>query len=558
MKNASPSCTAAVLISLLVVFAWIQPAFCATSSDAPPVKPKLVLLLVVDGLSQSELQLHKDDYTGGLGRLFSRGAWFAEATYSHATTVTAVGHATIASGAHPYVHQVIGNDWLDRETGRTVYCVEDPSSKRIDEPTPAASGTSPANLKVSTLGDELRLSNGLQSRVVGVSGKDRGAILLAGHLGQAYFYSSSSGRFVTTDYYRSTYPDWWKEYYQGSPQDHWAGQTWAPLPEVEAKSALENMNVAFQQGYKELGKAFPHTLPGEPLSAFSELLRTPFGDEYTLDFAGKILLGENLGNNPAGVPDALLISLSSHDYISHSYGPFSAEAHDHLMRLDHYLNNFFELVDQQVGLDNVLIALTADHGFGDIPEHSEEIGLTAGRLSMADLTTRLKEFLNRRFGDADYVLGYNSPTFYLNTPMIRAKELEAEEVEEAAAAFLLDYPGIAAVFTRSQLLDGDLPDTPLSKLVSVSWDARLSGDLFVVQAPGWYMLSGSELAATHGSPWMYDRNVPLMISGPGVKNGRYPDNAHVVDLVPTLAYLLAVASPSGSSGKVLDEILLPQ
>ncbi len=520
--------------------------------------PRLVVVFIVDGLSEAQTERWADQMTGGLGRLLREGAWYTNAEYAHSATLTAVGHATILTGAHPYVHGLVGNDWKDRATGRRVYSVEDDRFVPLEGPNPPHAGTSPHYLRVPTVGDELRLKTSFQSKVVGVSGKDRGAILPAGHLGTAYFFNWRTAHFSSSTYYMKEFPAWWTAYYSGSPQDRWRGETWNLLLPESAYGAVEAGTDAYHGDVKGIGASFPHHLAGSDESSlstyYSQLLYTPFADEYTLDFARASVLGEQLGSNPAGVPDLLTISLSTHDHLNHDFGTLSREAHDQLLRLDASLGSFLEFLDRQIGLDKTLIAVTADHGFGYIPEYRVKLGLEGGRIDSKDMDGRLNAYLVGRFGEGDYVRGFTNPTIYLDEGMIESRGQSPSEIEAAAAEFLRGYPGIVDVFTRTQLLDGGLPDTASARLARLSWDPSRSGDLYVVQGSGWFLLAGSDLRATHGSRWEYDRNVPLVLMGSGVRPGKDPSPVHIVDLAPTLAYLLDVPMPAGCEGKVLPAV----
>jgi arylsulfatase A-like enzyme len=306
-----------------------------------------------------------------------------------------------------------------------------------------------------------------------------------------------------------------------------------------------------------MGNRFPFALPGGPgkpdAAYYGALIRTPYGDEATLEFARAAIEGENLGSNPAGVPDLLGVSLSTHDYVNHAFGPESRESHDHALHLDRSLASFFGYIGKRFGVDNVLIALTADHGFLNAPEYSSSQGLPGLHIDSKKLLADLNEKLAARFGAGTYALRYSYPTIILDRKLIEEKKLAAAEVESAAARVVTDYPGIAAVYTRTQL-EGSALTGHQGTLVQRAWNRQSSGDLYVVQRP--YAMFGGN-AATHGSPYAYDTNVPLMLMGARwIRPGPSASYAEVVDLAPTLAVLLETRPPSGSEGRVLTEILV--
>ncbi len=521
--------------------------------------PALVVVLVIDGLPQEQVVKYADLYgRGGLRLLLEDGAWYGNAHHGHAVTLTAPGHATMLTGAYPNRTGIIANEWTDRHTLEQVYNTGDAAHRYIGDPTGKLDGTSPARLRVTTVGDELRYATGGQSKVVAISGKDRGAILLAGKRGTAYMYMAASGRFASSTYYMQEHPAWHSAYYATRPQDKWFGQSWSLLlPEAAYARSLAGKQPWFR-AFAGMGVDFPLSFPKADKpgpSYYSALIRTPFGDEATLDFARAAIEGENLGRNPAGVPDLLGVSLSTHDYVNHGFGPESRQSQDHLLRVDRALAGFFEYLDRRIGLDNVIITLSADHGFVNAPEYSASIGMPGARLNALKLISDLNEHLAARFGAGNHALRLSFPTIILDQVLIARKSLNPADVENVAARFLGNYPGIAAVFTRTQLETGALPDTPLARQVQRAWNRELSGDLYLVQVPN-AMFGG--LVATHGSPWTYDTHVPLMLHGKRwFKPGKQARKAYVADLAPTLTHVLDIRQPSASEGRVLEEILRP-
>ena len=518
-------------------------------------RPALVVVMMVDGLPQEQVVKYRDLYgSGGFKRLLEDGAWYGNAHHMHAVTRTAPGHAVMLTGSYPYRNGIIANEWIDRKSFEPTYNTGDPAHTYIGDDTKKLDGTSPVRLRVTTVGDELRYSNNGQSKVIGISGKDRGAILLAGHRGTAYMYMDGSGRFASSTYYMKQHPAWHDAFYAKKPQDKWMGQTWTLLlPEAAyARSVPEGQ--PWQRPFVGGARTFPFTLPADPKTYYAQLMRTPFGDETTLDFARAAIEGENLGRNPAGVPDILGISLSTHDYVNHGFGPESRISQDHMLRLDRLLAAFFTYLDRNIGLDKVVITMSADHGFMNAPEYSAGNGLGGARLNNAKLMTDLNAALKQRFRvDVNLAPRFSYPALVLDQQAIAKASLKSAEVEDFAARFIMDFPGVSQVFTRSQLERGDLPNTPLRAQVLKAWNRDLSGDLYIVQHP--YTLFGGQVV-THGSPYSYDTNVPLMLYGrTWIRPGKYPQAAAVADLAPTLSYLLEVRPPTGSEGRVLEEIL---
>jgi len=523
-------------------------------------EPKLVLVITIDGLPQDQVLKYYDQLgDGGFKLLLKHGAWFDDAHQGHVSTYTAVGHATILTGAYPYRHGIVGNDWWDRTTQKRMYCCADASSTILGESTEENAGTSPRNLLVTTVGDELRVATGMQSKVLSVSVKDRGAIFTGGKTGMAYWFSKDSGRFVTTTYYTNDYPVWWKQFDAGKPQDKWLDKVWDPLFPADAYWQSMTDGCASGRGYNlniGLGARFPHYLGGKRY--YDELRFTPYGDDYTVEFLLTAIHAENIGKNPRGVTDLAAVSFSCHDEINHLFGPESKQSEDDLLRLDKTLTTLLAGIDQWVGLDHVLVALTADHGFAHSPEfYQNTLHFETGRIDPDKLLGDLNAALGKKFGEGKYAVSWYNPTINLDPGVIAAKGLKHTDVENAAAEFLQDYPGIHTVFTGVQLMNGSVPPTRFGLLAARSWNRQLSGDLFIIQKQGWYLFGESgEYCTAHGSPWSYDTHVPLVLMGKDwIKPGEYGQPVEIVDLAPTLSTILGIRFPSGAEGHVLHDIL---
>ena len=530
-------------------------ASAATAAPVASASPKLVVVMVVDGLPNEQLTRYRAQFgEGGFRRLLGEGASFSNAHQAHGITVTAVGHTAVLTGAYPYQHGVIGNDWIDPVSGKKMYCTEDASSTYIGETTRPDDGTSPKNLRVDTLGDQLRYATGNAARVVTVSGKDRGAILLAGKTGTAYMYMEGSGNFASSTFYMPAHPQWVQNYAAARPQDRYYGQRWTPLLADSAYAGDMQDDVIAQASDR-----FPLTMGSKSGKQDGDyylgLKTSPFLDELTLDFARAAVEGENLGRNPAGVPDLLGVSLSAHDYVNHKYGPESRMSHDHLQRLDRMLAKFFTYLDGRLGKDNFMVVLTADHGFTNTPEFSQARHIDAMRIPSKKLLADLNAHLAARFAVTDAVRAAVLPNLYLDTAQIDKKGLARATVENEAARFLLGQPGVAQVYTRSQYEGGAATPTRMDLLMRRAWHRQLSGDLMIVTKPYAFYGSGNS-GASHGTPYAYDTNVPLLLMGRRwIRPGDYGQYAEVVDLAPTLAHLLKVRPPAASEGRVLTELL---
>jgi predicted AlkP superfamily pyrophosphatase or phosphodiesterase len=541
------------LLSLALVAAALSA--CSTTgappAAAPQPAPKLLVLVVIDGLPMRQVTGYRDQLApDGFARFLERGRWFADAHYGHGHTVTAAGHAVMLSGAYPQRSGIISNEWRDPATGAPVYNTGDADYQYIDSPTAPLSGTSPRNLKVETLGDVLR-TRSPESKVIGISGKDRGAILPAGHKGTAYMYMTETGRFASSTYYMPRHPQWMADFNAGKPADAFFKKTWTPLlPEAAyARSVPDGQSWQVASGN---GNRLPAVL-GDKMDApgprfYGNLLASPFGDELTLAFARAAVTNEKLGQR--GVQDILSVSLSSHDYVNHAFGPESRLSHDHTLHLDRHLQAFFQFLDQQVGAGNYVLALTADHGFTDTPEWAATQGRDAGRFSGGPSLAAVNAALSARFGVDKLARDFSAAGLLLNDKLAAERGLKFADVQAAAREELLKLPGVAAVFTREQLLGTDTV-TPYLDAMRKSFDPTRAAQLQIVLKPHWiysYRPGGS----THGSPYDYDTHVPLMFWGPSyVGQGEVKARAEVADLAPTLAALAGLPAPAQAQGRDL-------
>ncbi len=533
---------------------------CASSggpgSAAPSAaKPRLVLLLVVDGLPQRQVLAYRDQLAeDGLRRFLDRGAWFANAHYGHGHTVTAAGHAVMLTGAHPQRSGIIGNEWRDPLSGEPVYCTSDSAHQYIGHTTAPLAGTSPRNLKVEALGDVLR-GRQPEAKVIGISGKDRGAILPAGHKGQAYMYMGSSGQFASSSYYMQQHPAWVERFNAARPADAFFKKSWTPLlPEASyARSVPDGQPWQYSGGN---GNRLPAVI-GAGMDApgpryYGNLIASPFSDQLTLDFARAAIAGENLGADD--IPDILSVSLSGHDYVNHAFGPESRLSHDHLLHLDRHLQAFFRDLDARLGADNYVAVLSADHGFADTPEWARSQGRDADRINPSQTLAWLETELSKQFGEGRWTRGYSASGLLFNDALITAKGLQPTQVHAAAKQLLLQVDGVAAVFTREQL-ESDDAHTPWLAQMRRSWHPEVAAPLQIVVKENW-LYSSRGGGSSHGTPYAYDSHVPIMAWGPRwVGRGEVQARVGVVDIAPTLAGLLQIPAPAQSQGRPLP---LPQ
>jgi hypothetical protein len=486
--------------------------------SAAPKKPKLVLAIVLDQFRYDYTTRFRAEYTGGFNRLLSKGAVFTNARYIHFPTVTAVGHSTFLSGAIPAVSGIVGNNWFDHDEG-LVTSVSDPATKLLGG---AGAGASPRRMLVDTVGDEMKLADGGKSRVIGISLKDRAAILPAGHMADAaYWFDPASGNFVSSTYYFSDLPAWVKDYNAARPADRYRGVAW-----------------------------LDHKLPVTDKELYSAIEATPFSNELEELFAERAIETGRLGQGDAA--DLLAISFSAHDYVGHRYGPYSPEEHEVSMLTDKLLDRLFQLLDRRVGMDNVLVVLTADHGVAPVPGSQEMSKMPGGRIAPNDVVNSVQKALQTKFGAGNWISAVVDLDLYLNQDMEAKYSADPSQVRREAARAVAALPHIFRVYTREQILNGELLHDDTGRDVVNGYNERRGADVEFLPDPYW-IVSGPT-GTTHGTTFGYDTHVPVVFLGAGIRPGRYDATIAVNDIAPTLATILDVEIPSGSVGRVLSEI----
>jgi len=540
-------------------------------------KPRLVLQITVDQLRGDLSHRYYSEFgVGGFRYLYERGVVYEDAFHRHANTETIVGHTTLATGADPGTHGMVANVWLDRETGKLTYNVEDPRYPLLSkgagvnketeiDPTQrlAGEGRSPAPIMVTTFSDELALSNAGKSKIFGVSVKDRGAIPMAGHAGKAFWFSKATGEFVTSTYYYKDYPTWAKDWNAKRIASSYAGKSWELLNDRSTYQFGDRDDMPYETNFAGYGRVFPHPFGKADSKYFTTLLTlSPVGDDLTLSFAEALIDGEKLGRN--GNTDYLSISFSSTDYVGHLFGPSSLESEDNLLRLDRTLAELFKFVDQKVGLANTVIVLSADHGAAEIPGYLNEFGIAAEYFKPDALDPKTLEkspaieSVKKKFGiDRELIQSYFQPYLYLNHEVLRERGLNQAEVERAVAVELEKLDGVWLALPSSALAEGSFPDTPLAQTILHNYNSKRSGDIYIVFKPGWFIndSDGLTVASVHGSPWRYDKFVPVIFVRPGIAPQRVFREIETVDVAPTLSAILGITYPSGSVGKPLVEVL---
>ncbi|WP_326539166.1 alkaline phosphatase family protein [Pseudorhodoferax sp.] len=541
-RRAALACAACLLV-----------ACAAPTPPAPAVPPpRLVVFIAIDGLPQRQVTAYRDQLApDGFARFLERGSWFSDAHYGHGFTVTAAGHATMLTGAYPHRTGIIGNDWRVRETGELMYCTGDARHQYIGNPTKQLDGTSPANLKAETVGDMLRRADP-RAKVIAISGKDRGAILPAGQRGTAYMYMGQSGQFASSTFYMPAHPAWVDAFNAEKRADRYFKKAWTPLlPDAAYARSLPDGQPWYAKG-GQLPAVMGEAQDKPDGAYYAGLLRSPFVDAMSLEFARAAIAGEGLGQDD--VPDILSISLSGHDYVNHAFSAESRLSHDHMLQLDRLLEAFFKDLDARVGRDRYVVVLTADHGFMPAPEYSKSQGHASGRMSGSQALARINTGLEQRFGAPKLAQFFSASALMLDRQLIASRGLDPAAVQEEARRLLLQEEGVEVAYTRVELEGGQRAGAPHFVAMLRAWYSERSGDVQYALKPYWMMTSSSAVT-THGSVHGYDTHVPILVWGPAWAGaGEVRQRVEVVDIAPTLARWLGVPPPPLAEGKALPVV----
>jgi hypothetical protein len=512
------------------------------SASAYNAHPKLVVIIVIDQFRGDYLERYHDQFGDGGFRVFlDRGANFTDCNYDYANTRTGPGHATLSTGSYTSGHGILANEWWDPRKKKMVTSVEDDATKLVgvDHPGP---GASPHNMTSDTLGDELKLATGGKARVFAVSLKDRAAVLPAGFAGDgAYWIDPKSGSWITSTYYRPDLPEWVRNFNGSHRAEKFFNREWK-----DSDGTV-------------LGSTAPHNShDGTPAGFYEVVGPTPFANEYQLDFAKELVLYEKLGTN--SVTDLLVISLSANDILGHQVGPDTPQMKSMALELDRQLAEFFGFLGHQIGMANVWMALSADHGVAPLPEFAKTLRMPAANVDAASLRTQINSLLSKKYRQSgEYIRDLDYPLAWLDegafAGVVTAHTAEQKESEaEAAVGEAMKYVGLTGYFTKSQLARGETPATELGRRYAHSYSP--DGGWYVMGIPNLFQV-GSAKGTDHATPFSYDTHVPLAFYGLAFQPGTYRTHAEPVDLAVTLASLLGINAPAQATGRVLTEALQP-
>ena len=498
-------------------------------------KPKLVVGIVVDQMRYDYIYRFWDDFgNDGFKRLINEGHFFRNAQFGYVPTYTGPGHASIFTGTTPSVHGIIANNWYEKQSSEMVYCAGDGSRETVcnceknhTDVISTDGQMSPHQMLTTTIGDEMQLFNP-ESKVIGISLKDRGAILSAGHAADAAYWMDSKGEWITSSYYMDELPDWLKEFQDENPSSNYLKGDW----KVEEK--------------------FSHNLDSLFINkGGSGIKSTPFGNTILKELAIEILQNEKLGLGNS--TDFLSVSFSSTDYIGHQYGPHAAEVKDTYIRLDNDIADILNNLDQEIGAKNVVLFITADHGVVSEPQELLERNIPAGYFDGSVMKTELSTYLITNYGEGEWIKNYSNNQLFLNQKLISERNIDLQEIERKSANFFLKYEWVKNTYTATQINENEYNNS-FHSLIQRGYNQKRSGDVIVSLQTGWLSSYWEKGGTTHGSSYSYDTHVPLIFWGGKIPQGQTDRKVYIRDIAPTISTILGTAYPNGCTGNPLPEV----
>lgn len=525
------------------------------TQSSSPSKPKLIVGIVVDQMRWDYINQFKAHFTTQQGflRFVNEGASCNNNFIPYVPTVTACGHTAVYTGSTPSLHGITGNQWYDNYKQKNVYCVEDATVQSVGVEGSPAGKMSPVNVWTSTIGDEIKLANNFKSKVIGISIKDRGAIIPAGHSAdRAFWYDSKSGNFISSTYYGKNLPTWVSAFNAQHRVDSLYAKGWNLSL---AKSVYEancdgdvNSYEATPLGAEQ--KGFPYTLSQFIGKDYGKIASTPYGNTLVVEMAEKALINEQMGADDK--TDLLAISFSSPDYIGHSFGPNSWETLDGYVKLDALIAQLFASLDKQVGKNNYTVFLTADHAVATIPDYAKKHKIPGGLVSEAGLKKELGQHLLKQGLDDKLIAAIGEYNLHFNHPLMDSLGVSQDKLVKIVSSFIEQKPGILQVVESRKAATAALPQQLRERIVN-GYNPQRSGDLFIVTKSGY--MDGYPTGTNHGVFYNYDAHIPLLWYGNGIQKGQVNTVNYMTDIAPTVSTLLGIQMPSGAIGKPILEVL---
>lgn len=518
-------------------------------------KSKLVIGIVIDQMRYDYLTRFTDKYgEDGFKRILKGGFSLENAHYNFIPTYTAVGHASIFTGATPSNHGIISNNWYDKYLKKTIYCVDDENYKTIGNDGNGGK-KSPYRMLTTTITDQLHLAQNMKGKTIGIAIKDRSAILPAGHTANAayWFDGGKQGTWISSSFYMDELPEWVHTFNTSGKADAYLSKPWETLYDIATYTESIPDDNNFEALFKgEEKPVFPHKIPElrSKNNNYSILKAIPAGNSITADFAKAAIIGENLGKSEA--TDFLTVSFSSTDYVGHQYGVASKETQDTYLRLDKDLASFFRFLDTEVGKGNYTLFLTADHAAVQTPSYLQSVKIPAQYFKSRKFEAFVKDITKKHFNADELVEKISNYQIFLNKEKINSLRLDVNSVAQKIADEVLNFDGIYKSVTARTLQSTTFTNGILNSLQH-GYNQKYSGDVLLIPNPS--TISYGKKGTTHGSGYSYDTHIPVIFYGNGIKKGTSKRKYEIIDIAPTIANILQIEFPNGSTGKIIDEVL---
>lgn len=541
-----------VLIVLWILIAGIAGA---EAQRIPSQKPKLVVGITISGMRYDYLSVYWDKFCdGGFKKMASTGANCKNARYDYLITEPSVGYASIATGAKPNAHGIVSDYWYERLSNQITYSIDDLEQSTI-EGSYGSGNYSPRALQSRTLADELRVISRFKSRSIGVSMDPQAAVLMSGHTASgAYWMDPATASWISSSYYVDSLPLWVRDLNEKKYQDIYLDRMWETLLPIAEYSESMLDNNPYETGLN--GQiTFPYDLArlstiDKETTDYSVLMYTPWGNTHTKDMAIAAIVNEEMGQR--GVSDWVHIGFNATKYLSGKYSTWSVEMQDTYLRLDKDIEHLLEFLDDHLGLENILVYVTAENALADDPRYLEESRIPSGFFNYRTSISLLKSYLNAIYGQGDWVSFYYAQQIYLNHQLIEDSRLSLEEVQDRVARFMIQMGGVsnalqAYVMQRNNFTDG------VFERIQNSYHQKRSGDVIIYLTPGW--VEHSSVGRNGFAEFKYGPHVPLIFYGWKVNRVTIPYKVSPVDIAPTIAYFLEISTPENASGKVIPDLV---
>lgn len=514
-------------------------------------KPKLVVGVVVDQMKMEYLYRFDNDFSpNGFKKLMKDGFTFLDAHYNYMPTYTAPGHASVYTGTTPAHHGIVGNNWYNKEIGKSMYCTDDDDVSILGNGGKKEGNMSPKNLKATTITDELKLQTQFKGKVFGVSLKDRGAILPAGHFADWAFWFSNSGEFISSTFYGDKLPEWVIKYNNEKKYEKYLNQSWNLLYPIEKYNESLIDDNKYEGSFKKNTPFFPYNLKEINESKDAEILRTsPFGNDLVFDFAKQTIENEKLGTDD--ITDFLCLSFSSTDYVGHKFGSRSKEVQDTYLRLDITIAELINYLDKKIGKNQYVLFLTADHAAAENPIYLKDNKYDVENLNEKNIEADIRDFLTQKYGQ-NLLEEYSNFNVFFNLKSIENLKLDIQNVKTELKQYLLKQKFVKNVYTEEEILAGSSVDEYLNR-IHRGFDVKQNGQLVVLYNPGY--MEYKAVGTTHGSPYSYDTHVPVIFFGNSIKKGSSYQNINITQIAPTLAAILKITLPNSTTSSVLYEVI---